>query len=285
MVDGKSVRDGQFGDPASKKESAELGQMLLKDAQTDKGVLDEIARQQGYKQAVKSEPEAEVSWNRAFPKGERSLSHDKIKERLKDPSLEGKSKGFVQFLDDNYDKIAGMAGTGSDKNPALSVTDVMTLASMNQVDPVRMQAGAQFLKDKFFQISGMDDKVNAQRVERLLFDHSFSLFPKETQERLNDIVSVVKSVDQSPSAFDQSGKRTRSGLTSDDAQKLNATELGDNLRIQSLQKGMFGGKTVKFDAKQISPDARTQYEAAQKRYHELQNKGLDQFLAGLEKQY
>lgn len=290
MVDGNSVRDGQFGDPAKQSNNEQASQRLLFDAQSDrKGVLpdtsmkeivDEIARQQGFKGALKSEPEAEISWNQAFPGGEKSVSADKLKQRLQDPKLDGRSKGFIQFLDENFDKLAGISGKG-DKQ--LCVTDVMAAAAMNQVDPVRMDGAVDFLKKNYFQVSGMDDKVNKERLDRILFDHSFSLFPKETQERLMDLSNVLKSADQRPSNFDQTGKRTKSGLVPEDADKLSGQELSDNLRVQSLQKYLFGAKTQKFDGKQLGAEAKSQFDTAQKRFKELQAKGLDKFLASLEK--
>ncbi|HNH52828.1 MAG TPA: hypothetical protein PLL07_10460, partial [Nitrosomonas sp.] len=61
---------------------------------------------------------------------------------------------------------------------------------MNQVSPEKIDAGVNYLKKHFFELSGLDDKVSSQRIDKLIFDHSFQLFPKETQDRLYDIANV-----------------------------------------------------------------------------------------------
>lgn len=242
-----------------------------------------IGKEEGYKGAVKTEFEAEANWNRAFGKGASSFTADQLKEQAKRTDLDPHSQGFVQFLNDNFSKIAGIAAR-RDGNPAkISVNDVAAIGAMNEIDAKSMDAGVKFLKENFFKVSGMDNKVTVDRVERLLFDHSFNFFPKDVQDRLNDSLLVVKSADRNPANFDNQGNRKKSGFTEEQAQSLNAGELTDIVRAQALQKGMFGKTTQKFEGKNIGKDAPAQFAEAQKRYAEIKNRGLDAFLASLEK--
>ena len=246
--------------------------------------VDLMARSEGYTDAAKNEFEAEANWGRAFGKAASSFTAEQLKEQSQRSDLDPRSQGFVQFLNDNFSKIAGLSAK-KDSTPAkVSLSDVAVLGAMNEVDPSSMSAGVKFLQDNFFKVSGMDNKVTVDRVERLLFDHSFQFFPKDVQERLNDSLLVVKSADKAPSNFDAQGKRQRSGFTEEQAQKLNAADLTDAMRAQALQKGMFGRNTQRFDGKTISKDAPAQIAEAQKRYAELKNRGLDAFLDALKKQ-
>lgn len=254
---------------------------LLRDAQGQRfgnreldAAVAEIQRQESYKGAVKTEADAEINWNQSIGNA-KSLSAADIKSRLNDNNLSPQAKGFLQFLDDNFSNLAGAVSKDASH---VSKADLMAIGGMNSVSPERIDAGAKFLKDHFFELSGLDDKVSAQRIDRLIYDHSFQLFSKETQDRLYDVANVVKSSDQSPQSFEQ-GKRVRSGLTRDDANTLQAQELSDNLRIQALQKALYGAKLQRFDGKTLGGDSSSQYNAAAQRYRELQKKGLDSFLA------
>lgn len=280
MVD---AADRKKGDEKAAVNSA--SEQLLSDSQGRffekkdlNAAVGEIQRQEAYRGAVKSEADAEISWNQTIG-SEKSVSSTDIKNRLKDQSLSPQQQGVLQFLDDNFSKIAGTVGNDSSR---MSKADLMAVGGMNQISPEKIDAGVSFLKDHFFELSGLDDKVSSQRVDKLIYDHSFQLFSKETQERLYDIASVVKSSDQNPKSFDQ-GKRLHSGLTKDETDALNSKELSDNLRIQALEKTMFGAKFQRMDGKQLSPEQSSQYTAAEKRYRELQSKGLDKFLSQLDR--
>lgn len=242
-----------------------------------------MAKSEGYNAAVKTEFDAESNWGKAFGKNAGSFTAEQLKAHAQRTDLDPHSQGFVQFLSDNFPKIAGISSR-KDVTPAkISMTDVTTLGAMNETDPESMDAGVKFLKDHFFKVSGMDNKVTVDRVERLLFDHSFQFFPKDVQERLNDSLLVVKSADKDPANFDSQGQRKKSGFTEEQAQKLDASQLTDMVRAQALQKALFGKSTQKFEGKTVGKDAGAQYAEAQKRYSELKSRGLESFLAGLQK--
>lgn len=242
-----------------------------------------IARNEGYTGAAKTEFEAESNWNKAFGKNAGSFSAEQLKEQANRTDLDPRSQGFVQFLNDNFSKIAGISAR-RDANPAkISMSDVTVLGAMNEINSKSIDDGVNFLKENFFKVSGMDNKVTVERVERLLFDHSFQFFPKDVQERLNDSLLVVKSADKNPANFDAQGIRKKAGFTEDQAKQLNAAELTDIARAQALQKGLYGKNTQKFEGKTVGKDAQAQYSEAQKRYAELKARGLDSFLSTLEK--
>jgi len=241
-----------------------------------------ISEQEAYRGAVKSQVDAESNWTHALPKGQKSLSSDEINEQLKNPKLDPQTHGFLHFLQDNFLEIAGTAGQkGADKSK-VSINDVIAIGAMNEVSPEKIDDGVKFLQENFFKLSAFDDKITAERVEKMMFDHAFLLYPKETQNRISELPAVIKSVDQRPQNYYQNN-RMKLGLSEDDAKKLNARDLTDNLRIQALEKGMFGTSALKFDSKSLNPKALIQYEEAAQRYAELKNKGLEKFLANLQK--
>ncbi len=242
-----------------------------------------MAKSEGYNGAVKTEFDAEANWGRAFGRNAGSFTAEQLKVQAQRTDLDPHSQGFVQFLSDNFSKIAGISAR-KDSSPAkISLTDVAALGAMNETDPKSMDAGVKFLKEHFFKVSGMDNKVTVDRVERLLFDHSFQFFPKDVQERLNDSLLVVKSSDKDPANFDAQGQRKKAGFTEEQAQKLDASELTDMVRSQALQKALFGKSTQKFDGKTVGKDAGAQYSEAQRRYSELKSRGIESFLATLQK--
>lgn len=238
----------------------------------------EIERQKSYEGALKTEFDAEAQWNRIFKNSQKSIRKSGLDEKLKEPGLDAQSKGYLQYLQDNFPSLAGITSRKSEKSPALSLNDLTAFAAMNEVSPKKIESGIQFLKDNFFKVSGTDDKVTGERVERLLFDHSYLLFPKDTQERLDDLYQAMKSVDLRPQNYEQ-GKRLRTGINAEEAAKLDPAELSDNLRIQALQKGIFGRQTVKLDKKSMSADAGKQYEEARARFLELKKNGIERFLS------
>ena len=261
--------------------------------EVSKSIANTEKQNEAYRGALKTELDAELNWNRALPKGETVLTAAKLKERLQDPKLEPESRGFLKFLDDNFSKIAGVAGRkdkGADKATTpgatsateLSINDATAVGGMNQINPEKMDAGVKFLQDNFFKLSGMDNKVSSERMDRLLFDHAFQFYSKETQDRMYDVADVVKASDQRPQSF-SNGARTKSGLQETDAAGLKPNELVDSMRIQALQKAMYGRSTAKYDGKSLSKDAESQYEQAKKRYTDLRKNGLDDFLQKLDK--
>lgn len=283
---GQEIPGAKQGDAPILKKGLEQAQAqgasreLLGAAQNElqpglKEVIDRIAQDESYKNAIKSEVDAESSWRRAFPKGENTATQDKLKEELKNPSMDPHTRGYLQYLSDNFSKIAGIASQKQDKNPALSIADAAAFGGMNETSPARIKSGVEFLQNKFFAVSGLDDKVTAERLDRLIYDHSFQLFPQDVQDHFYELSSVIKSADQRLSNFDQSNKRTKSGLSADDAKTLNPEELSDNLRIQALEKRMFGKSLAKLDGKAIGPEAKSQYAAASQRYKELKEKVSD----------
>jgi hypothetical protein len=242
-----------------------------------------ITEQEAYRGAVKSQVDAESNWNHALPKGQKSLSADDIKEQLKNSKLDPQTKGFLHFIQDNFLDIAGTAGQkGSTDNSKVSINDVVAIGAMNEISPEKIDDGVKFLQENFFKLSGFDNKLTAERVEKMQFDHAFLLYPRETQVRIEELGPVLKSVDQCPQNYYQNN-RIKLGVSEDDVKKLNAGELTDNLRIQALEKGMFGGAELKFDAKVMNPKAQSQYDEAAKRYAELKSKGLEKFLSNLQK--
>jgi len=250
--------------------------------QASHNLLKAAVPEDGYKTAVHSEFEAESNWHHALPKGQTSLTQADISESLKNPKLDSQSQGFLHFLQDNFSQIAGCANADAkgDKvsvSVSVSINDVIAIGGMNEVSPGKMHDGVEFVQNNFFALSGFDNKVTADRVEKLTFDHSFLLLPKGTQELLYDLKDVVKSADRRPADFDH-GKRVKSGLTEDDTRALKAEALSDNLRIQALEKGMFGTGVQKFDASAIGPKAQQQFDQASKRYNELKSNGLDEYL-------
>ncbi len=303
--DGKqnSQGDGKYNDPVFKTgfdrasrdlllQDANAGQMGksgsdLKSPTLMNAVVDEIARKEGYDTAAKSRVDAEVNWNSAFPEGTKSVSKEDLQKLLQDKNLAAHNRGYIEFIDENFSKIAGLAEPGGakaqdGKDTRVSLSDMSTLGGLNEIDPARMRAAVDFMQSKFFELSSMDNKVSSQRIERMLFDHSFQLFPKDVQEKIYDLTKLVKSADQRLENF-EGNKRVKSGLTEDDARALDAKTLTDNLRIQELQKSMFGRKFAGLDGKTLSADAKSQYESAARRYAELQKQGLDEFLEGLRK--
>lgn len=257
---------------ADKAHAAQASEELLKAADPN----------ETYKTALKSEYDAESNWTHSLPKGQTALTADQIKDILKKPDLDAQSQGFMHFLQDNFLHIAGVAGSDGGRADAsaakISLGDVVALGAMNEVSPEKMEAGVKFLQGNFFPLSGFDNKVTSERVEKLLYDHSYLLLPQETKDLIYDLTNVVKSSDGSLADFDK-GKRTKSGLTEDDAKALKANELTDNLRIQALEKGMFGTALQRLDGKTLGAKAQAQYDEAAKRYKDLRSKGLDDFLS------
>ena len=259
-------------------QSSVSDQDFMKDDSLAKKAAEAVAQQDGYKGAIKSAVDAESSWKRAFPDGASSVSGDQVKARLNDPATDAHTKGFLQFVQDNFDKLAGLSSL-KDKPEAgkLNVTDVACAGAMNEISPEHMQSGVKFLQDKFFELSGMDNKVTRDRVEKMYWDHSFKLFPKETQQDIFDLMSVMKSADQRPENFPQ-GKKGKTALSDEDAGKLDGKQLADNLRIQALQKWIYGKNAQGFDSATLGKDALTQNQFASKRYSEQSSK-LESILA------
>lgn len=291
MVDGPepAVNTGKASD-AFKKELDEAAGVLLRSAGKESvaelgghlpsadDIRHEIERQKAYDSALKTEFDAEAQWHQIFKKGEKNIRFGQLDERLKDAGLAPQSRGYLQYLKEHYKEIAGIASVKGEKDPALSLNDVTSFAAMNEVSPEKIASGVQFLKNNFFKVSGTDDRVSGERVERLLFDHSYLLFPKDTQEKLDDLYNAMKSVDLRPQNYEK-GKRVKTGVSAEEAAQLDGMELSDNLRIQALQKGMFGKQTVKLDKKSMSLEAEKQYADARARYLELKESGLDKALS------
>lgn len=287
----KSAGKAESEDAKFKSALEEAATQLGKDAGVDglpgklpafDEIRNEMARQEGYRKALSSEFDAEASFRRVFP-GQASVNLDKLASSLKNPELDPKDRGYLQFLQDNFDKIAGVGSRKSEKTADLTVQDVRAMAAMNETNPQFVSAGLAFLSKNFFQVSDSDGKVNAERVERLLHDHSYLLFPKETQEGLLNLGAAMKGVELHPANYEK-GRRIKFALTAEDAEKLDAAELVDNLRIQALQKVMFGRQTQKLDKKSMSPEAEKQYKEAAAKYVQLKAAGLNEFLEKLEKQ-
>jgi hypothetical protein len=274
----------------SSSDSAKADDPVLRDAmqhvhseseQASHNLLNAALKEDGYKTAVHSEFEAEANWHHAFSKGQTALTQTELSEMLKNPKLDTQSQGFMHFLQDNFEQIAGCSANAAAKADKVSINDVIAIGGMNEVSPGKIRDGVDFVQNNFFALSGLDNKVTADRVEKLTYDHSFLLLPKSTQELLYDLKDVVKSANRLPADFDH-GKRVKSGLTEDDARALKADALSDNLRVQALEKGMFGTSVQKFDSNVLGPKAQQQFDEAAKRYNELKSKGLDKYLQKFE---
>lgn len=240
---------------------------------------DETVRNDAYKNAVKSSVDAEANWRQSVPKGQTALTEDQIKDQLQRADLDPRSRGFLQFVGDNFSRLAGVAALDGQDSSKVTLKDVAAIGAMNEISPGSLDKSVKFLQDKFFELSGMDNKVTRDRVEKMYWDHSFRLFPQETQDRIYDLMAVMKSADQRPEDFDHNGKRIKAGLTSDEAQKLSGAELADNLRVQALQKWIFGQNTQKFESSQLGKDAVLQYNRTAQHFKELKEQGLDSFIA------
>lgn len=285
MDDNSKIKEG--GESTRPKEQENAAANLWKSSVSDHDFIkddaiarkaaDAVAQQDGYHGAIKTAADAESSWRRAFADGKSAVSQEDIKSRLSDPSLDAHSKGYLRFLQDNFDKLAGLSSTKDKPDGKLNLADLGAAAAMNEISPEHLQSGVKFLQDKFFELSGMDDKVTRDRVEKMYWDHSFKLFPKDTQQNIFDLISVMKSVDQRPENFPQ-GKRGKTALSDEDAGKLDGKQLADNLRVQALQRWIFGKNAQGFDGTSLGKDALTQYQQASKRYAE-KSSALDSILS------
>lgn len=273
----KGAQAGAAGDASEALLNAQKPLETLPFLARPEDIDPERARANGFATALASEADAETNWRRAFNQKE-LLSKENLAEKLKEEKLDPHSRGFLEFLSANFDKIAGIATAKPDK---LSFKDLIAVAGMNEVDSSRVEAGLEFLKSKYFEISGLDDKVSSQRVERLLFDHAFLLYPKETQSRLSDLFDIFKIAESLPSNFDEKGKRVRAAFGKEDCQALKSEELIDHARIRALQKGIFAGAFLSASKNSFSPQARKQYAEAQKRYFELKDAGINDFINSL----
>ncbi len=209
--------------------------------------------------AVKSEVDAETNWHRALTKGEDSLTQAQINERLQDSSLNREDKEFFRMMNDHFSQIAGISEIKEQSPVVIKLSDMIAVGAMNQISPGRIASGLQFMKEHFFELSGLDDKISANRIERLLWDHSFQLYPKETQSLISGLPELFKGVVISPHNFD---KTKVPGLGRDETLKQDAAFVSDNLRIQALQKGMFGTKMQRLETNLSSKEAQSQYSIA-----------------------
>lgn len=263
---------GQENAAANLWKSSVSDQDFMKEDGIARKAADAVAQQDGYNGAIKTALDAETSWRHAFGDGQNSVSKDQIKARLNDPSVDAHSKGFIKFVQDNFDRLSGLSSSKDNADTSkISVADVAAAGAMNEISPEHMQSGLKFLQEKFFELSGMDNKITRDRIEKMYWDHSFKLFPKETQDNIFNSMSVLKSVDQRPENFTQ-GKKGKTSLSEEDTNKLDANQLADNLRIQALQKWMFGKNAQNLDSAVLGKDAITQYQQSAKRYTEQKSK-------------
>ncbi len=252
---------------------------LLNDANGNKN--DSLPRhdmpQDNSRDSVKSAFESESNWHKALPKGETSVSLEQVKESLKNPALSEQSKSYLQYIEDNFTKVAGIASK-NDKasSDRVSLQDMVAVGGMNEILPAKMQSGVKFLHEHFFELSGLDDKITGPRIERLIWDHSFQLYPKETQNLISGLPEVFRGAVICPHNFDS---KKAPSLGRDEALALDAASVTDNLRIQALQKAMFAAKTIKLEDNLSNKDAQFQYSTASLRYAELKKKGLDDLLS------
>lgn len=199
--------------------------------------------QTAYKEALSSTFNAESGWTRTLGLKDK-INLDTINENLNKEGLDEENKAYLQALKDNFSKIAGTA-TG-DKN-TLAIEDVRAIGRMNDISTAKLETGVQFLREKFFNISGMDDKVTLSRVNQIMWDHSFGLMPEETQEQIHLIPAILESSLKHPSNFNRYGLQMKTALEQEDALSLSAAQLTDNMRIEALRKEMFADKLADTD--------------------------------------
>src|SRR5579883_2686784 len=111
----------------------------------DSKMDDASAQKDAYSSAIKSALDAESGWRHAFPDSAKSVTQDELKARLGDPAIDASSRGYLQFLNDNFDKLAGLA-SAQDKmdSSKISLNDVAAAGAMNDISPEHMHSGVKF---------------------------------------------------------------------------------------------------------------------------------------------